>query len=267
MYLDKLEASKNELEEYKVAARENEKHIQGDVKAANNEKIELIKYHEEQLSKANEELNEVREARDSLIQQKNKLEGIQDEQKAEIDKLQQDYHRAKEDVECRKLIIDEMNNNMLHHEREERELAQKLTLMKNQIMESDASNGMNKRYAAVRLGTIRHHPCTILFVEGVSNAENEEDAGFYMVIDGRHETITIDCNNIDQFSEIEENGRLILVYHLPAESSRFSRYAEGEMVRRSDQFECAENEDILKTFMGIRNKMMGIGGDAAFAGH
>ena len=55
-----------------------------------------------------------------------------------------------------------------------------------------------------------------------------------MVIDGRNETMTIDCNNIDQFSENEENGRLILVYHLPAEPSRFSRYAEGEMVRRTD---------------------------------
>ena len=30
MYLDKLEVSKNEFEEYKVAARENEKHVQGD---------------------------------------------------------------------------------------------------------------------------------------------------------------------------------------------------------------------------------------------
>ena len=71
-------------------------------------------------------------------------------------------------------------------------------------------------------------------MEGVSDAEGEEDAGFYMVIDGRNETMTIDCNNIDQFSENEENGRLILVYHLPAEPSRFSRYAEGEMVRRTD---------------------------------
>ena len=134
-------------------------------------------------------------------------------------------------------------------------------------MESDATNGMMRRYAAVRLGTIRHHPCTVQFVEGVSDAEGEEDAGFYMVIDGRNETMTIDCNNIDQFSENEENGRLILVYHLPAEPSRFSRFAEGEMVRRTDQFECAENEAILKTFTGIRNKMMGTGGDVAFVGH
>ena len=131
MYLEKLEGSKNELEEYKVASRENERHIQGEVKAANNEKNELIRCHEEQFSKANEELNEVREARDSLMQQKNVIESVQDEQKAEIERLEQVCSKAKEDVECRKLIIEEMSKNMLHHEKEEMDLAQKLTLLKN----------------------------------------------------------------------------------------------------------------------------------------
>ena len=245
MFLGKLETSKNELEEFKVSARENEKQIQMEVKTVNQEKAELIKTHEEQISKANEELNEVREARDSLMQQKNSIEGVHDEQKAEIERLEEECQRAKEDVECRKLIIDEMSNSMLHHERESMEMAQKLTLMKNQIMETDAAKGMEKRYAAVRLGTIRHHPCTVQFVEGVNDEESEQEAGFYMVIDGRHETITIDFNNIDQFSENEDTGRLILVYHVPAEASRFSRHAEGEMVKRTDQFECAENDLIL----------------------
>ena len=63
----------------------------------------------------------------------------------------------------------------------------------------------------------------------------------------------IDCNNIDSFVENEENGRLILIYYLPAEPSRFSRYAEGDMVKHTDQFECAENTEIIKTFNGIRN--------------
>ena len=131
MYLDKLEASKNELEEYKVASRENERHIQAEVKTANNEKKELIRCHEEQLSKASTELDEVREARDSLMQQKNVIESVQDEQKAEIERLEQVCNRAKEDVECRKLIIEEMSKNMLYHEKEEMDLAQKLTLLKN----------------------------------------------------------------------------------------------------------------------------------------
>lgn len=159
---------------------------------------------------------------------------MQDEQKAEIDRLEDEVQHANEDVECRKLIIDEMSNSMLKHEKESMDMAQKLTLMKNQIMESDTELGMQKRFAAVRLGTIRHHPCTVEFMEGICGTDNEEDEGFYMVIDGRHETITIDFNNIDQFSENEENGRLILVYHVPAEASRFRTIAEGEMVKRTD---------------------------------
>ena len=87
-----------------------------------------------------------------------------------------------------------------------------------------------------------------------------------MVVDGRHETVTINFNNIDQFTENDETGRLSLVYHMPAEPSTFNPNAEG-MVKRKDEFECAENELITKTFRGIRNKLMGTAGDVAFAGH
>ena len=137
---------------------------------------------------------------------------------------------------------------MMNHERESMEMANKLTLMKNQIMENDIAYGMMKRHPAVRLGKIRHHPCTIEFVQG------EEEDDYFMVIDGRHETITINLNNIDQFSENEETGRMMLVYHVPAEPSTFNRNAEG-MVKRKDEFECAENELLLKAFSGIRNKL------------
>lgn len=128
-------------------------------------------------------------------------------------------------------------------------MAHKLTLMKNQIMENDVAFGMMKRHPAVRLGKIRHHPCTIEFVQG------EEEDDYFMVIDGRHETITINLNNIDQFTENEETGRMMLVYHVPAEPSTFNRNAEG-MVKRKDEFECAENEILTKAYSGIRSKLV-----------
>ena len=153
-------------------------------------------------------------------------------------------------------------------------MAQKLTLMKNQIMESDAADGMMRRYAAVRLGTIRHHPCTvsinsvnlIFFVLQIEFVAGDDD-DFYMVIDGRHETITINFNNIDQFIENDDTGRLTLVYHMPCEASTFKRKVEGGMEKRKDEFECAENDLITKTFVGIRNKLMGTAGSSAFMGH
>ena len=153
------------------------------------------------------------------------------------------------------------------------QMAQKLTLMKNQIMENDAAGGMSHRYAAVRLGTIRHHPCTVsIFLSSTTDCSlqiefvNGETEEVFMVIDGRHETITINFNNIDQFSENQDNARLTLVYHVPAEPTRFNPNAEG-MVKKKDEFECAENDLILRTFVGIRNKQMGTAGDAAFMGH
>ena len=70
-------------------------------------------------------------------------------------------------------------------------------------MENDAAGGMSHRYAAVRLGTIRHHPCTVsIFLSVISYSwqiefVNGEEENFFLVIDGRHETITINFNNID----------------------------------------------------------------------
>ena len=89
-----------------------------------------------------------------------------------------------------------------------------------------------------------------------------------MIIDGRHETTTINFNHIDQFVENEENGRLTLVYHIPAEPSRWNSMLKQStiegMEKRNDEFECAENELILKAFSGIRNKIVGTGGHEAF---
>jgi len=53
---------------------------------------------------------------------------------------------------------------------------------------------------------------------------------------------------------------------MPAEPTTFNPNAEG-MVKKRDEFECAENDLITKTFCGIRNKMMGTAGDVQFVGH
>ena len=166
MFLGKLEDAKKELEEFKTAARDIEKTLNHEIKLCKEENVKVCAERDEQITRASSELNEVREARDILIQQKNKIESYHDEQRSEIERLETELTRAKEDVDCRKLIIDEMSKSMLGHEKESMEMAQKLTLMKNQIMENDAAGGMMHRYAAVRLGTIRHHPCTVSHLDG-----------------------------------------------------------------------------------------------------
>ena len=111
-------------------------------------------------------------------------------------------------------------------------------------MENDVSSGMKRKYTALRVGTIRNHPCVFYFVEG----ENKDE--FFLVIDSKSETKTINVDLIDQFSEDEETGRLVLVYHISE---------DDKMIRKRDEYECAETESMLKTFSGLRNKIMGLG--------
>ena len=56
-----------------------------------------------------------------------------------------------------------MGKNMLFHEQESAEMAQKLTLMKNQIMENETGFGMEKRFGCVKKGLMGLKPqaCTV----------------------------------------------------------------------------------------------------------
>jgi hypothetical protein len=54
-----------------------------------------------------------------------------------------------------------MGENLLHHEDESMRMAQKLTLMKNQIMEYDKYVGMNRKYGAVRTAALKNTPVTV----------------------------------------------------------------------------------------------------------
>ena len=86
---------------------------------------------QEHIDQINDELKEVRDKRDVLYDEMYKVEAVVDTQKDKIDKLEVDVKRAKEDVECRKMIIMDMGESMLHHEKESAEMAQKLTQLKN----------------------------------------------------------------------------------------------------------------------------------------
>ena len=47
-----------------------------------------------------------------------------------------------------------MTKSMLEHERESSDMAQKLTIMKNQMMDYDSDVGMKRKYAMVKIGKI-----------------------------------------------------------------------------------------------------------------
>lgn len=50
---------------------------------------------------------------------------------------------------------------MLEHEKESADMAQKLTIMKNQMMEADSQIGMDRKFGAVMICTLKDVPCTV----------------------------------------------------------------------------------------------------------
>lgn len=70
-----------------------------------------------------------------------------------------------------------MADSLLKHEHEEQDMASKLTLLKNQMMESNMGLGMDRRFSAVKIELLRNTACSIKF------EENEHE--FFMIIDSK----------------------------------------------------------------------------------
>lgn len=63
-------------------------------------------------------------------------------------------------MELRRVVEERLSNNLLKHENESMEMAQKITLMKNQMLEYDRFVGMNRKYGAVKVQTLKSTPIT-----------------------------------------------------------------------------------------------------------
>ena len=127
--------------------------------------------------------------------------------------------------------------------------------MKNQILEYDKSVGMNRKFGAVKQGTLKSTPVTLEFIEQKESREKSIAAGrktrlirWFLVIDSRSSETSVNCENVES---IEENDKkfLIIVYNLPEGKDKDGKV---KMARKEDKFDCCENQLILKTFSTIR---------------
>jgi len=78
-------------------------------------------------------------------------------------------------------------------------------------MEFNMGQGMNKKYAAVKIGTIRHTPVSLEFIE-------PEEQKYFLVVDSRSQEVTINVENIDSFRQIDESNRIQVIYYIQANS-------------------------------------------------
>ncbi len=72
-----------------------------------------------------------------------------------------DNQRLTDEIESRKVMIEQMSANLMHHETESAELAQKLSILKQQMMDNDAGYGLSKKFGCVRIGRLKDTVCTV----------------------------------------------------------------------------------------------------------
>ena len=74
---------------------------------------------------------------------------------AQIRELELELQRKSDEANLRKDVIDSLSNSLMKHEKQSGELAQKLALMKNQIIENSIGSGLGKKFAAVKVGKLK----------------------------------------------------------------------------------------------------------------
>ncbi len=102
-----------------------------------------------------------------------KLETVIDEKNDQIAHLEKDLQRKCDEVNLRKEVIDSMSDSLMQHESAQRELASKLVMMKNQIMENDIGKSIGRKFAGVKIGIMKTSftPVAIEFSKGQSARE------------------------------------------------------------------------------------------------
>ena len=81
-----------------------------------------------------------------------KIEETIDEKNERITQLEKEYQRKCDEADLRKEVIDSMSQSLMQQETTQRELATKLVMMKNQIIENDAGKSIGRKFGAVKLG-------------------------------------------------------------------------------------------------------------------
>ena len=96
---------------------------------------------------------EIIAARNVEIDKILKVEEIIDGKQERINQLEKEFARKCDEVNLRKEVIDSMSDNLLKHEKENRELVSKLVMLKNQILENEIGQATERKFGAVKLFT------------------------------------------------------------------------------------------------------------------
>eukprot|EP00347_Sterkiella_histriomuscorum_P015370 403357272 len=213
------------------------------IKRENREEMEKLKLeYEHQLSKLQLEFEEVLQQRNFEMDRNLKIEEKIDAKNDRILQLEKELQRKTDEVGLRKEVIDSMSESLMRHESESAELASKLVLLKNQIMDHNVGQATKRKYAGVKCGSLKAVPVVFEFIE-------EKDNEYNLLIESKTFSVTINFDMIDQFIESKE-GKLNLIYYLPSND-----LPNAKLIKKNETFECCENDEIIKVYKNIRNQL------------
>ena len=75
-----------------------------------------------------------------------------------------EVQRCKEEVQCRKMIIEQMTKSMMDHERESAEMADKLSSLKSQMMLVASDDGLKEKFSCVKIGRVSDVAALVSFL-------------------------------------------------------------------------------------------------------
>lgn len=118
---------------------------------------------DEKYVKVAQELAEVQADKEKFYLEKIKIESSLDGKDNNIVEIRQQLKQCQEDSADKSLVIEHLQQAMLNHEEESAQLANKLSMLKQQMMDNETGYGMEKKFGCVKVMTLRSVPCTVSF--------------------------------------------------------------------------------------------------------
>jgi hypothetical protein len=94
----------------------------------------------------------VMEEKNALLDKILKIEEVIDGKNERIAQLEKEYQRKADEAELRREVIDSMSQSLMAQESVQRDLATKMVMMKNQILENDAGKSIGRKFGAIKIG-------------------------------------------------------------------------------------------------------------------
>eukprot|EP00347_Sterkiella_histriomuscorum_P016614 403352511 len=200
---------------------------------------ELKAEHQKILDKMTVEHTEVVNQRNYEMDRNLKIGETIDLLNEKIVQLDKELQRRNDEINLRKEVIDSMSNSLMKHEKESGELASKLALMKNQIIESSIGSGIGKKFAAVKVGKLKQKPVALEFTE-------DKSGQYFLIIDCKDYEVSVEFESVENILGTKD-GKIQMLYYVPQDN--------GSMQKRSEVYDLFETEEFLNVYLNIKTQV------------